>query len=77
MIAGLITIIALLVIRFPSVSSKRPALPAEVSLPDGLSAEAITFGRGWIAVVTDTNEILILDEGSGAVRQRVQIDAGN
>jgi hypothetical protein len=42
-------------------------------LPDGLTAEAVTFGRGWIAVVTDTEEILILDAETGALRQRVAI----
>ena len=50
MIAGLITIIVLLVIRLPSVTAVRPNLPEHVVLPDGLTAEAVTFGRGWIAV---------------------------
>jgi len=53
--------------------SPRPALPAGISLPDGARAEAVTMGRGWIAVVTDSNEILILDAESGALRQRVAI----
>ncbi|MCB2127314.1 MAG: hypothetical protein H6897_08235 [Rhodobacteraceae bacterium] len=73
MIAGLITIIVLLVIRLPSVTAVRPNLPEHVVLPDGLTAEAVTFGRGWIAVVTDTEEILILDAETGALRQRVAI----
>jgi len=73
MIAGLITIIVLFVIRLPSAAPARPALPDQVVLPDGLKAEAVTFGPGWIAVVTDTGEILILDAESGALRQRVTI----
>lgn len=73
MIAGLITIIVLLVIRLPSVTAVRPTLPAHVVLPEGLKAEAVTFGPGWVAVVTDTGEILILDAESGALRQRVTI----
>ncbi|WP_347310626.1 DUF6476 family protein [Defluviimonas sp. SAOS-178_SWC] len=77
MILGLITIIALIVIRFPTAMSSRPALPETVSLPEGVRAEAVTFGRGWIAVVTDTNEILILDPKSGALHQRVAIEPGN
>ena len=73
MIAGLITIIGLLVIRFPSVANPRPSVPAQIALPDGLKAEAVTFGRGWIAVVTDSEEGLILDQATGALRQRVRI----
>ena len=75
MIAGLITIIVLLVIRFPSVAAVRPTLPEGLTLPGGLKAEAVTFGRGWIAVVTDSGEILVLDAGTGALRQRVAIGA--
>lgn len=75
MIAGLIAIIALIVIRFPSLTNPRPTLPGALALPDGVRAEAVTFGRGWIAVVTDTNEILILDPETGAVRQRIAIGA--
>lgn len=74
MIAGLITIIVLLVIRFPDVTAARPTLPEHVTLPDGLTAEAVTFGPGWIAVVTGGGaEILILDAATGALRQRVAI----
>ena len=73
MIVGLIIIIGLIVTRFPASMSPRPALPAGISLPDGARVEAVTMGRGWIAVVTDSNEILILDAESGALRQRVTI----
>ena len=75
MIAGLITIIVLLVIRLPSVTAVRPTLPEQIAMPDGVKAEAVTFGRGWIAVVTDTDEILILDAETGEVRQRVSVNA--
>lgn len=77
MILGLITIIALIVIRFPAAMSARPALPEAVTLPEGTRAEAVTMGRGWIAVVTDTDEIVILDAKTGALRQRVAIEPGN
>ena len=77
MILGLITIIALIVIRFPAAMSPRPSLPGALTLPEGTRAEAVTMGRGWIAVVTDTDEILILDAKTGALRQRVAIEPGN
>ena len=67
MILGLITIIGLLVIRLPGGA---PAVPA---LPEGETVRAVTFGRGWIAVVTEDDEILILDAGTGALRQRLAI----
>lgn len=73
MILGLITIIALIVIRFPAAMAPSPVLPAAITLPEGLRAEAVTLGRGWIAVVTDTQEILVLDSTSGAIRQRIAI----
>jgi hypothetical protein len=62
----------LLVTRLPS-ASQGPVLPDAVVLPDGAQAEAVTFGKGWIAVVTDQQEILMLDATTGAIRQRVRI----
>ena len=59
MIAGLLAIIALLVIRLPATLPPRPALPAGITLPDGARPEAVTLGRGWVAVVTDRDEIVM------------------
>lgn len=73
MILGLITIIALFVIRLPGVTAAAPTLPAQITLPEGTRAEAVTFGKGWIAVVTEGNEILILDAATGTLRQRLTI----
>ena len=73
MIAGLLAIIALLVIRLPATLPPRPALPAGITLPDGARPEAVTLGRGWVAVVTDRDEIVILDAETGEVRQRVKV----
>ncbi|WP_126976051.1 DUF6476 family protein [Frigidibacter oleivorans] len=78
MIAGLLAIVALLVIRFSQplpevVPSAGPTLPANIALPEGETARAVTFGTGWIAVVTGDDEILILDGATGALRQRVRI----
>lgn len=70
MIAGLVILVVLFVTRFPD---PRPTLPDNVSLPDGVAAQAITFGAGWYAVVTNDNRILIFDAQSGALRQDVAI----
>ena len=71
MIVGVITVVWLLVTRMPD-GNAAPALPAGLSLPDGLVAEAVTFGKGWIAVVTADQQILILSP-EGRVRQQVKI----
>ena len=73
MILGVITVVWLLVTRMPGgQGSLPPVLPAALSLPAGAKALAVTFGAGWIAVVTDQNHILIFD-GAGALRQDVPI----
>lgn len=71
MIGGLIAIFAVIVIRFPKAGSGL-ALPDRITLPDGVEAEAVTFGKDWIAVVSG-DEILILDRVSGELRQHVAI----
>ena len=78
MIFGVITVVWLLVTRMPggqvslTDGSLPPVLPAAPSLPAGAKALAVTFGAGWIAVVTDQNQILIFDK-DGALRQQVPI----
>ncbi len=73
MILGLLAIIAIFVTRLPAATPAAPALPEGIALPAGTRAEAVTMGRGWIAVVTEADEILILDAKTGAERQRVKI----
>jgi hypothetical protein len=63
MIVGLIAIIALLVIRLGGTpSSMVPNLPATITLPEGSKATAITYGQGFILVVTDKAHVLMFDE---------------
>ncbi|MEZ5778013.1 MAG: DUF6476 family protein [Paracoccaceae bacterium] len=76
MILGLITIIALLVIRLPAAVTPPPTIPDGLALPDGAQAAAVTAGRGWVAIVTDGEEILIFDAKTGELRQRVAIKSG-
>lgn len=72
MILGLITIVALLVIRL-NAPAPAPLLPAKIALPDGARAEAVTMGKGWVAVVTDRGQILIYDGETGLLRQMVDV----
>ena len=69
MIGGVITVVALLVTRMPQVmTASAPALPETFILPEGVKAEAVTFGKGWIAVVTTDDHILIFGQ-DGTLRQ--------
>lgn len=77
MILGLIAIVTLIVIRFPKAMEPRLSLPDNVTLPAGETAAAVTFGKGWYAVVTEGGEILIFDAGTGALRKRVTVTGEN
>ncbi len=75
MVGGLLVVITLLVIRLSDTDAKftGPQLPETLTLPDGVTAQAVTFGDGWVAVVTTENVILILDATTGTIRQRLEI----
>ena len=71
MICGVLVVIGLLVTR---LSRDAPALPDQVSLPEGTQARAFTQGPDWYAIVTSDDEILIYDRLTGALRQTVEIE---
>jgi len=70
MIAGLLVLIALLVIRFPSANTP---LPDTITLPDGANAQAFTVTPGWYAVVTTDDRILIYNRSDGQLRQKISV----
>jgi Flp pilus assembly protein protease CpaA len=73
MIGGVITITALIVTRMPQAFvTAAPSLPENLALPDGQKAAAVTFGQGWIAVVSTSDRILIFDR-DGVLRQDIAI----
>ena len=73
MIGGVITVVALLVTRMPQAfSAVGPSLPEGFALPAGVEAQAVTFGEGWVAVVTDDQRILIFGR-DGRLRQEVAV----
>ena len=73
MIAGVITVVGLLVTRMPqALSAQAPRLPEDLALPPGTTAEAVTFGKGWFAVVT-TDQRLLIYGADGTLRQDIGI----
>ena len=66
---GMIAIVALLWLRLGQ--PVLPELPESITLPNGAVAEAVTFARDWIVVVTDTGEVLLYDR-NGGLRDQVQ-----
>jgi hypothetical protein len=79
LIAGVILITTVLVIRLAPFGAP-PPLPAEVRLPGGERADAVTLGRDWIAVVTTdaggTERIRVLDRTTGLERASIEILPG-
>jgi Flp pilus assembly protein protease CpaA len=73
MIGGVITVVGLLVTRMPQAfSAPGPVLPEGFALPEGVEARAVTFGEGWVAVVTGDDRILIF-AADGRLRQEVEL----
>lgn len=70
MIGGVILIIALIVIRFRDPG---PQVPEALALPPGVAAQAVTFGTGWVAIVTQDDRILIFDRVTGRMTQEIGI----
>lgn len=74
MVGGLLAVVALLVIRLSDAPTPAlPQMPGQITLPEGEVARAVTFGPGWIAVVTTSDKILILDAKTGDLRQDITI----
>ena len=66
---GMVALVALLWLRLGQ--PMLPDLPDAITLPDNAQAQAVTFARDWIVVVTDAGEVLMYDR-SGALRDRLQ-----
>ena len=69
MVVGVITVVAVVVTRFPKPMT--PPMPADLALPEGQMAVAVTQGADWVGIVTDANRILIYDRATGRLRQDI------
>ncbi|MEH6772897.1 MAG: DUF6476 family protein [Cereibacter changlensis] len=75
MIVGVIVVVAVIVTRMPQMMRSSAPLPAEITLPAGVKAQAVTQGGDWYAIVTTDDRILMFDRASGDLRQEVKISA--
>lgn len=70
MILGLITIVALFVMRFAQLPGGAvPLLPTAITLPEGTEPLAVTRAPDWVAVVTTDNRILIFAPDGTAIQE--------
>jgi hypothetical protein len=70
MIVGVITVVGLLVTRMPDGNAL--VVPQDFKLPAGITAQTLTFGKGWVGVVTTDNHFMLF-EPSGKVLQDVPL----
>lgn len=73
MIAGVIALVWLLVTRLPQAMRPGPELPSAITLPQDEAPAAITFGKGWTAVVTESDKILIYRK-DGTLSQEILLN---
>jgi hypothetical protein len=75
MIAGILAIVTLLALRLPGQPPPL-ALPEGLTLPPGARAEALSFGRDWVVVLTEDGAALVYDRATGDLRNRVTLRPG-
>ena len=69
MIAGILTIAALLAFK---LRSENINFPQTLTLPEGTKPIAFTQTKDWYSVITDTNEILIF-KNNGTLIQSIAV----
>ncbi len=57
----------------PAAFQTAPRLPEEVTLPAGVTAHSVTFGPGWVAVITTDKRLLVFAK-DGTLAQDVALD---
>lgn len=73
MIVGVITVVGVLVTRMPDASAA-PDLPDNINLPAGVTAQAVTLGKGWFGIVTSEEKFLVFTT-DGILRQEIDLKA--
>ncbi len=74
LIVGMVSIVVLMFLRLSTPGARiAPDLPAELTLPEGTNAAAVTLAPDWVLVLTDADEVLVFDRSSGALLQRMAL----
>lgn len=73
MILGVITIVALLVIRLNAAPAPVLVSPGDFALPEGVGAVGISVIDGHTVIVGDDRVIRVYDRAGGAVLQEFEI----
>ncbi|MGB1035394.1 MAG: DUF6476 family protein [Paracoccaceae bacterium] len=71
MIGGLVLIITLVALDY---TDRAAPLPEAITLPDGTTAHAFTYGQRFFAVVTTDDRILIYDRDTQELRREITIN---
>ena len=70
MILGIITVVGLMVVRLNRIDPL--PLPDQITLPDGLTADAVTLTAERILIVSGA-EILVFDRRTGSLEQTLSL----
>ena len=73
MILGLLSMVAIFVIRLGPSTATPPPLPDKVTLPAGVQALSVTWGPDFYAVVTADRRILVYSR-DGKLMKSVEIE---
>ncbi len=76
LILGFITVVVVIVIRFAAPAAPVLQLPDNIELPAGRTAQAVTLGTDFVAIVTmqsDGREEIYIYNLDGTLRQNVSI----
>ena len=73
LIGGVIAMVFVLVTRLPGAATL-PHLPDNLALPAGVQAQTVTFGPGWVGVVSTDGRFLLFRDTGGAPVQEVPLN---
>jgi hypothetical protein len=73
LIGGVIAMVFVLVTRLPGAATL-PRLPDTLVLPAGAVAQTVTFGPGWIGLVTTDGRFLLFRDAGGAPVQELRLN---
>ena len=70
MIAGFIMVVTVIVMRF-NAGTAAPSFPEEISLPVGITAQAVTRGPNFLLVVSEDGRVLVFSPDGQTLRQEI------